>query len=255
MAVHDDRVSEPERFRIRILISEMPEPAAFLFDLDGVIVDTARFHYLAWKRLANQLGFEFTEQDNEALKGISRMDSLEIVLKVGGVTLTDEEKLKVAAGKNEYYLELCSRMTAEDVLPGVSAFIAEAKERGIKTGLGSASKNARTILKNVDIEGYFDTIVDGNRVKNSKPDPEVFLIGAEELGVAPAACVVFEDAAAGVEAARRAGMSVVGIGDASVLGAADTVIPGFSDISVDGLMSRLRSADEAAQQGRQQREK
>ena len=208
---------------------------AFLFDLDGVIVDTARFHYLAWKRLAKQLGFEFTEAQNEALKGISRMDSLEIVLKTGGITLSVEDKLKYATEKNAYYLELCSRMTPDDVLPGALEFIREAREKGIGTGLGSASKNARTILDNVGIAAYFDTIVDGNRVKNSKPDPEVFLIGAEDLGVNPADCVVFEDAAAGIEAAGRAGMRAVGIGDPEVLGAADIVIPGFAGFKVEDL--------------------
>lgn len=207
---------------------------AYLFDLDGVIVDTARFHYLAWKRLANQLGFEFTEKQNEALKGISRMDSLEIVLKAGQLTLSPEEKLKYASGKNAYYLELCSRMTPADVLPGVLDFINKARNKGIKIGLGSASKNARTILDSIDMTRHFDTIVDGNRVKNSKPDPEVFLLGAQDLGIAPAGCVVFEDAAAGIEAAKRAGMKSVGIGDPAILGAADLVIPGFAGLkSVD----------------------
>lgn len=206
---------------------------AFLFDLDGVIVDTARFHYLAWKKLANELGFEFTEEQNEALKGISRMDSLEIVLKVGNVSLSDQEKLKYATEKNAYYLMLCSQMTSEDVLPGVLGFIDSAKEKGIAIGLGSASKNARTILDNVGIADYFDTIVDGNRVKNSKPDPEVFLIGAEDLGCDPGRCVVFEDAAAGIEAAKRAGMKSVGIGDPLILGKADRVISGFPEITVE----------------------
>ncbi len=204
---------------------------AYLFDLDGVIVDTARFHYLAWKRLANQLGFEFTESQNEALKGISRMDSLEIVLKAGNVTLSQEEKLKYATEKNAYYLELCSRMTPGDVLPGVLPFIEEAKREGILIGLGSASKNAGTILKSLAITGYFDTIVDGNRIRNSKPDPEVFLTGAADLGVKPENCTVFEDAAAGIEAAGRAGMKAVGVGDPLILQNADFVIPGFEGIS------------------------
>lgn len=211
---------------------------ACLFDLDGVIVDTARFHYLAWKRLASQLGFEFSESQNEALKGISRMDSLEIVLKAGQVTLSPEEKLKYASEKNAWYLELCSRMTPDDILPGVLPFIREAKQEGILIGLGSASKNAGTILRSLEITGYFDTIVDGNRITNSKPDPEVFLIGAADLGVEPAYCTVFEDAAAGIEAARRAGMKAVGVGDPAILHEADFVIPGFEGITVGDVMMR-----------------
>lgn len=208
---------------------------AFLFDLDGVIVDTARFHYQAWRRLAHQLGFEFTEAQNEALKGISRMDSLDIVLEVGGIRLSEEEKLRYAAEKNAYYLQLCSKMTPEDILPGALDFINEAKVKGIKVGLGSASKNARTILDNIGMTRYFETIVDGNRVKNSKPDPEVFLMGAEDLGVMPSGCVVFEDAAAGIEAAKRAGMKSVGIGDPAILGDADLVIPGFTGVKIADL--------------------
>jgi len=204
---------------------------AYLFDLDGVIVDTAQFHYLAWKRLASQLGFEFSEKQNEALKGISRMDSLEIVLKAGHVTLSPDEKIKYASEKNAFYLELCSRMTPGDILPGVLTFIEKAKQNGILIGLGSASKNALTILKSLEITSHFDTIVDGNRITNSKPDPEVFLIGAADLGLNPSDCTVFEDAAAGIEAARRAGMKAIGIGDPQILKEADRVIPGFEGIS------------------------
>lgn len=214
----------------------MNNKQAFLFDLDGVIVDTAHFHYLAWKELANKLGFDFTEKQNEALKGVSRMDSLEIVLKAGGITLSEEDKLKYAAEKNARYLELCSRMTPGDVLPGVYAFLAEARRKGIGVGLGSASRNARTILDSIGMTGHFDTIVDGNRIKNSKPDPEVFLIGAEDLGVHPGDCIVFEDAAAGIEAAKRAGMKSVGIGDRAVLGSADLVVPGFEGLRVEDMV-------------------
>jgi beta-phosphoglucomutase len=212
---------------------------AFLFDLDGVIVDTARYHYLAWRRLAHQLGFEFTEEQNEALKGISRMDSLEIVLSVGKVTLSASDKVKYAAEKNAYYLELCSQMTPGEVLPGVMGFLEEARAKGIRIGLGSASKNARTILDTIGITQLFDAIVDGNRVINSKPDPEVFLIGAKELHAKPEECVVFEDAAAGIEAARRAEMKSVGVGDPGVLGAADCVIPGFEGLTIHRILADL----------------
>lgn len=214
---------------------------AFLFDLDGVLVDTARFHYLAWRRLANELGFEFTEIQNEALKGISRMDSLEIVLRAGGITASDEEKQRYAAEKNAYYLSLCSKMTPDDVLPGVRAFVDEAKRLGIKVGLGSASKNAGTILGNVRLEDCFDTIVDGNRVRNSKPDPEVFLLGALDLGLSPWECIVFEDAEAGIEAAIRGGMKSVGIGDPEILKKADVNLPGFEGVTPDQILDALNS--------------
>lgn len=213
----------------------MSQPQAFLFDLDGVLVDTARFHYLAWRRLAHQLGFEFTEKQNEALKGISRMESLEIVLQVGNIRLSPDEKIRFAAEKNEYYLQLCSRMTPDDLLPGVAEFITEARGKGILIGLGSVSKNAGVILDNVGIRHFFDTIVDGTRITRSKPDPEVFLTGAADLGTIPSRCVVFEDAVSGLEAARRAGMRCIGIGDPTILHAADKVIPGFAGISIADL--------------------
>lgn len=217
----------------------MNQSCAFLFDLDGVLVDTARFHYLAWRRLANQLGFEFTVEQNEALKGISRMESLEIVLGVGKMDLSPEEKVKYAAEKNEYYLQLCSTMTPDDLLPGVAAFITEARAKGIKIGLGSASKNAGIILDSVGIRHFFDTIVDGNRIQKSKPDPEVFLLGAKDLELSPETCVVFEDAVAGIEAAQRAGMKTVGVGDPEILVKANIVIPGFEGISVADIMADI----------------
>ncbi|HEV7380989.1 MAG TPA: beta-phosphoglucomutase, partial [Dyadobacter sp.] len=199
----------------------MPELKACLFDLDGVIVDTARFHYIAWKELANDLGFDLSEEQNELLKGISRMESLEIILGLGGVTLSEQEKLERAAKKNLRYLELCQQMTPENTLPGVKAFLEELKNASIGIGLGSASKNARVILERIGMLSYFEALVDGNRVTRGKPDPQVFQIGAEDLGVVPANCVVFEDAVAGVQSAKAAGMFAVGIGEESVLTEAD----------------------------------
>lgn len=217
----------------------MPTVQACLFDLDGVIVDTAKYHYLAWRQLANQLGFDLTLEQNELLKGISRMESLDIILEIGGVKLGEAEKTKLATEKNLRYLELCKQITPDDALPGVRAFLDELRANSIKVGLGSASKNAKTILTNLDMLTYFDTIVDGNRVTKGKPDPQVFLMGAEDLAVAPEHCIVFEDAVAGVQSGNAAGMFTVGIGEQSVLNEADIVIKGFDGVSVDDLFEKL----------------
>ena len=214
----------------------MPAINACLFDLDGVIVDTARFHYIAWRQLANDLGFDLSEEENEKLKGISRMESLEIILEIGGVKLSDDEKLERAAVKNTRYLELCMQMTPDDTLPGVRRFLDELKSASIKIGLGSASKNAKVILERIDMLSYFETLVDGNRVTKGKPDPQVFLMGAEDLQTLPENCVVFEDAVAGVQSAKAAGMLAVGIGEKSVLTEADIVVPGFKDFHLTDLL-------------------
>ena len=160
-----------------------------IFDLDGVIVDTAKYHYLAWKKIADEFGFDFTLKDNERLKGVSRMASLDILLSIGGIELSGEEKLKVADKKNRIYLEYILKMTPDEVLPGVKEFLTALHKAGIKVSLGSASKNAKTILKQVGIEGLFDAIADGTNVSKAKPDPEVFLKGAELLGLSPADCL------------------------------------------------------------------
>lgn len=201
-----------------------------LFDLDGVIVDTAKYHYLAWKRLAADLGFDFTEHDNERLKGVSRMESLRILLEIGGINATDDEKAAMAARKNAWYVEYISNMDASEILPGAREYLTRLRERGVKTALGSGSANAPLILTNLHITGLFDAIVDGSMVTNAKPDPEVFLLGAQKLGLDPAVCVVFEDAAAGIEAARRGGMHSVGIGTREALPEADLVIAGLIDL-------------------------
>jgi len=208
---------------------------ACLFDLDGVLVDTAVFHFQAWRRLANELGFDFTEHQNEQLKGISRMESLDRILAWGGVSLTEGEKLAWATRKNGWYLELVNQMTPADVLPGVRDFLENLREAGIKTALGSASKNAPLILERVGIADLFDAIVDGNQTSRSKPDPEVFVLGAKVLGVPPDECLVFEDALAGIEAAHRGGMKAVGVGSAAVLTEADALIPGFTSVSLQSL--------------------
>ncbi len=213
----------------------MTQIKACLFDLDGVIVDTAGFHYNAWKRMAKEIGCDFTIEDNERLKGVSRIRSLEIILEICGITLNEERKLYLADKKNEWYLEDVMKMTPADVLPGVIDFIRVLKENGIKIGLGSASKNSMTILEKINIVSFFDTIIDGTKVSLAKPDPEVFLKGAEELKVLPSECVVFEDAIAGIEAAINAGMKSIGVGSPEVLSKADFVISSFNEMTIDRL--------------------
>lgn len=212
---------------------------ACIFDLDGVIVDTAKYHYQAWRRLANELGFDFTTEQNEQLKGVSRMESLDIILKIGGKELSEQSKLDLANKKNDWYVEFINQMTGDEVLPGVEAFLQELRVHGIKIALGSASKNAVRILDRVNLTHFFDAIIDGTKTTRSKPDPQVFLMGAEALGETPANCVVFEDALKGVEAAKNGGMHCVGVGKADVLTQADFVISSLDEINLNNLQTRL----------------
>ena len=209
----------------------------FLFDLDGVIVDTAKYHFLAWKRLADEIGINFTLEDNELLKGVSRMRSLDIVLGLGDVELDEDKKLELATRKNEWYVDYITKMAADEILPGALDFLKEARAKEIKIALGSASKNALTILDRLEITPLFDAIISGNEVSKAKPDPEVFLLGAQLIGVDPEQAVVFEDAQAGVEAAKNAGMKCIGIGEESILGEADLVVPGLHAITVDEVLN------------------
>ena len=208
---------------------------ACIFDLDGVIVDTAVYHYKAWKRLANQMGFDFTEEQNELLKGVSRVRSLEIILGIGGLTKTETEQEELATLKNKWYVDMIGQMKPDEILPGAKEFVQACRDAGIKTALGSASKNSMMILAKINMVDLFDAIIDGNKVSKAKPDPEVFLKGAEELGVKPSECVVFEDAIAGVEAAVNGGMKVVGIGSPKVLTDANLVIGGLDEMSLEKL--------------------
>jgi beta-phosphoglucomutase len=210
---------------------------ACIFDLDGVIVDTAKYHFLAWKRLSDQLGINFTEEDNERLKGVSRMASLDIILDIGKKNLTPEQKLDYATQKNKWYVDYISRMTPAEILPGGLDFIRELKKAGILVAVGSASKNTPDILKRVGILHLFDAVADGNNVKNAKPDPEVFLKAAELLNVNPSVCTVFEDAAAGVQAALSAGMMAIGIGSATILKNAHYVVAGLHEMNLEKLRS------------------
>ena len=192
-----------------------------IFDLDGVIVDTAKYHFLAWKNLADDLGFEFTAAHNESLKGVSRVRSLEILLDIGKVKLSESKKQEILVSKNEDYLSYINKMGANEILPGAEKLLDVLDALGIKYVLGSASKNARLILKQVNLLDRFLGIVDGNSVSKAKPDPEVFLIGAKKLNLQPENCVVFEDAIAGIEAANKANMISIGIGDKKTLSKAD----------------------------------
>ena len=204
-----------------------------IFDLDGVIVDTAHFHYLAWKKTAATLGFELTPELNEQLKGVSRIDSLQKILDWAGIEITQERFDFLTSDKTVDYLAHVATMSADDVLPGVREFIAKLKREGYRVALGSASKNARHILERVGMIDQFDAIVDGTNVSAAKPDPEVFLQGAELLGLQPQQCVVFEDSKAGVTAANNGGMVSVGIGKQEHLSHAHHVFENFEQIPTD----------------------
>lgn len=206
---------------------------AAIFDLDGVIVDTAKYHYLAWKRLARQLGFDLTEEDNEQLKGISRIHSMEIVARIGGLSLPEAELRRLANLKNEWFIEYIEQMRPDEVFPGVVELVKDLRARGIRIGLASSSKNAPAVLGILQITELFDVVVDGTMIIHSKPDPEIFLLAAERLGLPPEVCLVFEDAEAGVEAALRAGMRCVGIGSEVQLGKADMVLARTGDFTID----------------------
>ena len=209
---------------------------ACIFDLDGVIVDTARYHFLAWKRLADQLGIPFTEADNERLKGVSRMASLEIILDIGQRKLDENRKLELATMKNNWYVGYISKMTPDEILPGCLAFIKELKNANIRVAVGSASKNTPMILERVGILNLFDAVADGNNVERAKPDPEVFLKAAEMVGTEPRNCVVFEDAVAGVRAALNAGMMCVGVGSPGILTEAHSVVKGLNEMNLAKLL-------------------
>jgi beta-phosphoglucomutase len=209
---------------------------ACIFDLDGVIVDTAHYHYLAWKRLANELGFDLTKEQNEQLKGVSRTKSLEILLKIGGLELGNLEKERLSNKKNEWFNDFIERMLPEEIFPGVRQLIDKLRFKGIKVALASSSKNARAVIRRLQIDNMFDVIVDGNMIRNTKPAPEIFLKTAQLIEVLPEHCLVFEDAEAGVEAALSAGMKCVGVGSFGRLGKATMVIDKTGDFRVEMLI-------------------
>ncbi len=203
---------------------------AVIFDLDGVITDTAEYHFLAWKKLAEEFGVVFTHEFNEQLKGVSRMDSLEKILTLQDKQFTEEKKIAFATKKNDYYCKLIENITPADILPNIVELMKEIKQQGLKIGLASVSKNAFTVMKSLQLESAFDYMVDANKIERSKPNPEVFLRAAEMLGVLPGECIGVEDAAAGVEAIKRAGMFAVGVGSKDILHQADIVYVRTEDI-------------------------
>ena len=205
----------------------------FIFDLDGVIVDTARYHFLAWRKLARSIGIEFTELQNEQLKGVSRIRSLEKILNWGNTSIENEHFEELLRQKNDDYLSYIEKMDADEILPDVPKVLDHLTERGQKIALGSASKNARRILKSVHLYSSFHTIVDGNDVTLAKPDPEVFLKAAANLGIDAEDAIVFEDSIAGIQAANTANMISIGIGDKEILNEADYVFKDFREISVE----------------------
>lgn len=208
---------------------------AFIFDLDGVIVDTAKYHFLAWQKIADELNIDFTLEHNELLKGVSRVRSLDIILELGKVTSSQEDKNKWLVQKNEEYLSYLVDMDQSELLPGVMTVLQFLKDKKQPIALGSASKNARPILEKTGIISYFDAIVDGNDVTNAKPDPEVFLIAAQQLGITPENSIVFEDSVAGVQAANIAKMTSIGIGDKKNLHEAQFIFDDFTQIETSFL--------------------
>ena len=207
----------------------------FIFDLDGVIVDTAKYHFLAWKKLANSIGVDFSHEQNEQLKGVSRVKSLEKILAWGNKTISEEKFQELMHNKNEDYLSYIDSMDESEILPDVNKVLDFLIHNKLPIALGSASKNARKILEQVSLLKKFDAIVDGTNVNKAKPDPEVFLIAAKLLGVEPKDCVVFEDSVAGIQAANKANMISIGIGNASILKEADIVFKDFTEIDFDFL--------------------
>ena len=210
----------------------MTTKKAFIFDLDGVIVDTAKYHFLAWQKIAQELNIDFTLEDNELLKGVSRVRSLDIILELGKVEATQEDKNRWLIQKNEEYLTYLVDMDQSEILPGVLPVLQFLKDKKQPIALGSASKNARPILEKTGIIDYFDAIVDGNDVTNAKPDPEVFLIAAQALGIKPEDAIVFEDSVAGVQAANIAKMISIGIGEEKTLHEAKYIFEDFTHIEL-----------------------
>ncbi|HET7360723.1 MAG TPA: beta-phosphoglucomutase [Salinimicrobium sp.] len=210
----------------------MNKHKAIIFDLDGVIVDTAKFHFLAWRKLANDLGFDISHEQNEQLKGVSRVHSLRQILKWGEKDCSEDEFERYLISKNEDYLARISGMNENDLLPGVKKVLDYLTSEKVPYALGSASKNARPILKSLKIADRFTAIVDGNDVTKAKPNPEVFLIAAEKLNVNPKDCIVFEDSLAGIQAANSAGMTSIGIGDENILKEADYNFSDFTEINI-----------------------
>lgn len=209
----------------------------FIFDLDGVLTDTAEYHYRGWKRLADELGIPFTRESNEALRGIPRRESLMLILQ--GREFPEEQLLEMMDRKNRYYLEFIRDITPRDLLPGGRQLLEEIHAAGLKSALGSASKNAREVIERLGIAGLLDAVADGNSVKMQKPAPDLFLYAAAQLGLDPSVCVVVEDAAAGIQAAQAGGFASIGLGPQARVGMADLVLPSLQGAHLNDLLARL----------------
>lgn len=218
---------------------------AVIFDLDGVIVDTAKYHYLAWKELADTLGFDFTKKQNERLKGVSRMASLDILLEIGNIDLSHDEKMVLAQKKNSCYVEYIKKLKQSELLPGSKKLLEGLRAHGIKTALGSASKNTPLIIQKLKINHLFDAVIDGNRVSKAKPDPAVFLLAAKKMGTMPEECIVVEDAKAGIQAAISANMFALGIGNKDVLNKADVVLTSLENMTYNKLIQMFQNKNNA----------
>lgn len=216
------------------------EIKAVIFDLDGVIVSTDDCHYLAWKQMADSQGIPFDRKDNERLRGVSRMESLAIVLEKAKKTYTDAEKEDMAFQKNELYKQLVQKLTPDDILPGALETLRSLKADGVKIAIGSSSKNAPVILERIGLDHYFDAVSDGNQINNSKPDPEVFLLAAKLLNLPPENCLVVEDADAGIEAGVAGGMRVLGVGSAA---ANPRATIGAADLSCIDLAEKIKNKE------------
>ncbi len=217
---------------------------AFIFDLDGVLTDTAEHHFRAWMRLANEIGVPFTREDNEALRGISRRESLLLLLK--GRNYPEEELQAMMERKNAYYVDSLRAITPGDVLPGARALLEALRAAGLKVAVGSASKNAPEVIRRLGLAPFLDLVVDGSSVERAKPAPDLFLYAAARLGLPPAVCVVVEDAAAGIEAALAGGFRTVGLGPRERVGAAEVVLPGLAEANLPGLLRALEESEHRA---------
>jgi len=209
---------------------------AALFDLDGVVVFTDKYHYLAWKELSDENGWSFSEEINHGCRGVPRMESLEVILRHNKVELTPAQKTIFADRKNRRYVELLQTINQDDIYPGVVAFLQNLRSKGLKIGLCSSSRNAKLVLENLNLAQWFDAVVTGDEIAKAKPDPEIFLTGACRLGVDPSACVVFEDAPAGIDAALAAGMKCIGVGSPELLTNAPATITDYGEIHLETLI-------------------
>jgi len=214
---------------------------AFIFDLDGVITDTAEYHYRGWKRLADEEGLPFTREDNEQLRGVSRRESLMLILK--GRVYPEDKIQEMMERKNSYYLDFIKEISPRDLLPGAKELLEEIRVAGLKTALGSASKNAGGVIDRLGIQSLFDAVSDGHSVERQKPAPDLFLHAAAQLGLPPPECVVVEDAAAGIEAARAGGFRSIGLGPRERVGSADVVLPSLAGVRLSDLLEALGGAN------------